>query len=820
MAGGGVEPHRSPAIVLVLLVACGCGRQQPPEHTYLLAETAHRRGHLEEALEIARQGFERWEKQADSEWHWRFRLQTAEILLDRGAAPKAQVLLEGAGEPPSPALRARRLLAQAYTVRRLFPGSSRRSGDLLDQAEALASGSPGLLARIELERALNTPNLPRALPHLNRAAAFAESAGEDFLTAWVLLDHAFHRFRYSRFDEAIPWLEKARLLAEQNHFDLFLGRALGNLGWCYYNLGDSPRALTLLSAADSLAARIGDYDTRYRWLNNIGNVYLRDGDLKRASRFYERAADLAGKAGNQSWRARMLNNLAEVHHGRGDLDAAERFNWQAIAIKHRLKDKRALVHSEWNAARILFSRGRLAEAESAFGDTTRAAREAGVPAVVWKAHADLARLYGETGRAAAAAAEYRQAIETIDGEWDRISRAEFKITFLANLIRFHQNYVDFLMRQGRAAAALDVVASCRARVLSRKLGVAYSSAQPVEAFARASNAVVLAYWLAPQRSFLWVIRRQGIQHFTLPPGPEIERLAQQYAAAIRNGYDPLEQDNPAGARLYEWLVKPAQSLIPAGAQVIVVPDGRLNELNFETLVVDSPSPHYWLEDAAVSVAPSPGALAVLPKARLPRSLLLIGAPAPADPAYPPLPHSAKEVVRIAEIFPEANRTVHSGPAASPHVFREARPGRFSLVHFAAHAAANAETPLDSAIILSPHNGEYKLYAKDVVEMPLQAELVTLSACRSAGARTYSGEGLLGLTWAFFTAGAENVIAGLWDVDDAAAAASMGRLYEGLASNQAPSRALRAAKLELLRSPRFRRPYYWGAFQLFTRALRP
>ncbi|MCC6858104.1 MAG: CHAT domain-containing protein [Bryobacterales bacterium] len=810
---------RIPVLVLVLLTAC-CGRREPPDALYLRAERTHRQGRLAEALQLARNGFKSWEKQPGSEWHWKFRLLTAEILMDSGAAPQAQLLLEGEGDPPSPLLQARRRLAEAYALRRLFPGSSRRSADLLDQAASLASASPALMTRVELERALTSADLPGALAHLGRASAWLRSTGDEFLTAWLFLDQAFHRFRHSRFDEALPWLEKARALSERNGFSLLLGRALGNLGWCYYNLGDSPRALGFLSRAESLAARIGDNDTRYRWINNIGNVYLRDGDLERASRHYQEAADLAGRMGNQGWRARMLSNLAEVYENRGDLDAAERHNWQAIEIKHRLNDKRALVHSEWNAARILLARGRLAEAEAAFGDTIRAAREAGEPAVVWKAHADLARLCARTGRPGAAEAEFRRAIETIDGEWDRIYRAEFKITFLANLIRFHQDYVDFLMEQGRAADALDVVASCRARVLSRKLGIAYTSARPVEAFVRASNAVVLAYWLAPRRSFLWVIRRGGVRHFVLPPGAELERMARDYSAALRNGYDPLEQDNPAGARLYEWLLKPARPLIPNGAPVVVVPDGRLNELNFETLVVDGPSRRYWLEEAAVSIAPSPGALAILPKAHPARSLLLIGAPAPADPAYPPLPHSADEVERIAKAFPGAESAVYSGPAASPQVFQRAQPGRFALVHFAAHAAANAESPLDSAIILSSRDGEYKLYAKDVAEVPIRAELVTLSACRSAGSRTYSGEGLLGLTWAFLTAGAENVIAGLWDVDDAAAAALMSRLYEGLAAGQPPSRSLRAAKLELLHSRRFRRPYYWGAFQLFTRAMRP
>jgi CHAT domain-containing protein len=140
------------------------------------------------------------------------------------------------------------------------------------------------------------------------------------------------------------------------------------------------------------------------------------------------------------------------------------------------------------------------------------------------------------------------------------------------------------------------------------------------------------------------------------------------------------------------------------------------------------------------------------------------------------------------------------------------------VHFTAHAAANVESPLDSAIILSGDQ-TYKLYAREVADLPLRAELVTVSACRSAGERAYSGEGLVGFAWAFLRAGARRVIAGLWDVDDRSTADLMEALYERLAAGDTPSRALREAKLTLLRrGGSFAKPYYWGPFQLFTTTL--
>lgn len=103
-----------------------------------------------------------------------------------------------------------------------------------------------------------------------------------------------------------------------------------------------------------------------------------------------------------------------------------------------------------------------------------------------------------------------------------------------------------------------------------------------------------------------------------------------------------------------------------------------------------------------------------------------------------------------------------------------------------------------------------------MNVPLNADLVTLSACRSAGAKTYSGEGLVGLSWAFLRAGAKSVVAGLWDVTDLSTASLMSDFYSQLAKQVAPAEALRQAKLRLIhQKSAYRKPFYWGPFQLYA-----
>jgi CHAT domain-containing protein len=125
------------------------------------------------------------------------------------------------------------------------------------------------------------------------------------------------------------------------------------------------------------------------------------------------------------------------------------------------------------------------------------------------------------------------------------------------------------------------------------------------------------------------------------------------------------------------------------------------------------------------------------------------------------------------------------------------PGRFRYIHFVAHGTASRSSPLDSAVILSPtpENPEnFKLYARDVVQMPLRARLVTISACFGSGLRTYIGEGLVGLAWAFLRAGAHNVIGALWEADDAATPLLMDRLYGELQAGSAPDASRSTGRL--------------------------
>jgi CHAT domain-containing protein len=131
------------------------------------------------------------------------------------------------------------------------------------------------------------------------------------------------------------------------------------------------------------------------------------------------------------------------------------------------------------------------------------------------------------------------------------------------------------------------------------------------------------------------------------------------------------------------------------------------------------------------------------------------------------------------------------------------------------------SPLDSAVVLSRNHADatvYKLYARDILKQNLHADLVTVSACYGSGLRNYSGEGLVGLAWAFLRAGSHHVIGAIWEVSDVSTPLLMDHLYSELARGSQPDTALRSAKLFMIHSDGvFRKPLYWAPFQLYSGA---
>ena len=207
---------------------------------------------------------------------------------------------------------------------------------------------------------------------------------------------------------------------------------------------------------------------------------------------------------------------------------------------------------------------------------------------------------------------YRKSIHTFEDQRSEIKEEELRLPFFANGDTLYRDYADFLISSQKPEEALQLLDVGRARTLAEGLGLAKQQldAQPEhtaneQAAARKLDSTILFYSLGPKKSWLWAVTPHHTRLFPLPGQSDIETQVRSYQNAILKSSDPLRDANQAARNLYDTLVMPAAEMVPKGSRVLIIPDGVLNGLNFETLLTPaSGGSHYWIEDVTIRSANS------------------------------------------------------------------------------------------------------------------------------------------------------------------------------------------------------------------------
>ena len=813
---------------LVLILAClfACTSPRDPQLSFDRAERALQCGDIDVAARDAEEGYKDFHS-LNAEWLWKFTLLKARVLRWRGLNDEVLALLASESTPiPSDelAIRKLRLESVAYASMHKFSESEQKLAD----AERLCASSHypacaevvSTRGKLQMERG----HYAQGQSLFEQVLSSARMQGDHFMAANALLDLTWAANEQTHFDEALYWANSAREISATEGFADIAQTALGNMGWAYYKLGDTEKAEGMFIEATEQAEKLGDTVDQLRWLSAKGYLDLDTDRISAAEQSFRQSLDLARKIKSREDIINALIALAFVSEHTNKLDDAKRYADEALSMARADGNKRDETYPRLVQGRVAAQQNDPAAAEAAYHEVENSPD---APVFLkWEAERSLANLYKSENQTDAAGREYRTALSTFEAARSQLQHENSRLPFLTNASRIYDDYIHLLVSQGKTDEALRVAEYSRARTLSEGLGFlkATTSFQPdplnAPQIARKVGGSVFFYWLGEKQSYLWLVTPQKTSMFSLPPGPQIEAMVQRYRKALVGPLDPLATSNDDGIALYRALVAPAKALLPKDAKIFIIPDGGLNTLNFETLLVPDPSPHYWIEDATIADASSLRLLAASRAAsKHPNGLLLMGNAVAPNADYPELRKAADEMDSIEKHFPAAQRHAIDGAQATPVAYMASKPEQFSYIHFVAHGTASRMSPLDSAIVLSRSNAQddsFKLYARDIVHQPLRAELVTISTCYGAGSRAYSGEGLVGLSWAFLRAGAHNVIGALWEVSDVSTPQLMDDVYSGLNKGQSPEVALRSAKLSLLHSAgAFRKPFYWAPFQIYT-----
>jgi CHAT domain-containing protein len=277
--------------------------------------------------------------------------------------------------------------------------------------------------------------------------------------------------------------------------------------------------------------------------------------------------------------------------------------------------------------------------------------------------------------------------------------------------------------------------------------------------------------------------------------------------------------------------------------MVIVPHGVLHYVPFEVLTLQN---RLLIERHPVSYAPSLNALVHLrktPANLAPFRVLAVGNPeiAGGDPSIRrqpdttrpdttrsienlallgPLPFAEQELHAIGRTFRDRTRIL-TGASARESGLRTSDVSQYPVLHFATHGLVSDAQPKRSGLVLAPESGEDGLLQmSEIYGLGLKANLVVLSACETALGREVTGEGLIGLSRAFFFAGARSVVATLWNLNDRFAAEFVQRFYRELNQGHSSEEALRRAKIAYVHDPQYAHPFYWSSLVMLGDGTRP
>jgi CHAT domain-containing protein/Tfp pilus assembly protein PilF len=388
----------------------------------------------------------------------------------------------------------------------------------------------------------------------------------------------------------------------------------------------------------------------------------------------------------------------------------------------------------------------------------------------------------------------------------------------------------------------------------------------------ADGVVLLEYSLGEERSFLWIATPSAVRSFTLPGRGEIEKAALAFYDAVSRKDAKEAEVDKTGRALSRMILGPAETLLGDNT-LLVVGDGVLQYIPFSALPSPSTPRERLLDRHRLVSLPSASTLAILRqelagRPAAPKTLAVL-----ADPIFrsdPRAVHAQRAGDRLAARGGRSQRSQRSQPRrrglpgrggagrdegagvdlltlerlpfsqeearaisrlvadkeqklvalqydASPETAKSGRLAAYRYVHFATHGILDTEHPGLSKLVLSqvapdgqPRDGSLRL--QDIYNLQLNADLVVLSACRTALGKEIRGEGLLGLTRGFMYAGSARVLASLWSVEDRATWKLMEKVYRHLLIDKLPAaESLRLAQLEMARQGAL--PYYWAGFSL-------
>lgn len=796
------------------------------------------------------------------------------------------------------------------------------SGDFAAEAESRASRAMGAyeatgnrrgraLAALQLLRAARRQRVDETTLY-EGAIADARASGDRKLEARVLHSRGDSFFTRGAYEQALEMYERGAAIYREIGSRGDLGTVYNSIGRLYRAHGRVDEALKFQLEALELHQASGSPFLLVQSLNAVAVTQNALGNARAARTYFERALAVADESTSPRWQDSLHSNLAATMIAEGDFAAAARTLEGVLA--RGLDAFPALRMRQLAQAYI-----RLGRRDEALAIAAKAVDlcSTGGDLDCLESLDTRSWVHSVRGDVDAAVADYRSALDTVDRVRAKLVPADFfKQQFHEAQQHIYSRAIALQLQIGRDAEALETAERARARAFldllaSKDLeprdggrsdprtdspaaatmdGVplvfrggastgrpgARSLTQPVDlpstaeahaastsdlaSSARRLQSTVVAYWVASDSLYIWVVAADGRLRSARvdAPASRLTELVRATSPFAESSSRPPRSRQPtiatrgatslavrgagsdAWRELYTLLVRPIREALPrtTGALLTIVPHGPLSVLPFAALRDEHG--RYLLEDYTLHYVPA-GAVLPFTAARKRTDgrggrVLLVADPTPPtlsrlDAPLPRLPGARAESRAIARLLAPARLTAFDGNTATEPAVRTAVAGK-AVLHFATHAIVQDDDPFNSFLALAPQTGDTNrdglLTAREIYGLELDADMVVLSACRSAGGRV-TGEGVATFARAFVYAGTPSLVASVWDVADQPTNRLLPAFYRAWLGGAAKARALRRAQLGLLRELRggkvaietplgrvvlAEHPVFWAGFVLF------
>jgi CHAT domain-containing protein/lipopolysaccharide biosynthesis regulator YciM len=645
------------------------------------------------------------------------------------------------------------------------------------------------------------------------------------------------------YPKAIDYLQQGLVISQKIKDLNGQGAALGNLGNAYLNLGDYPKAIDYHQQSLATLRKIQDLNGQGAALGNLGLAYYFLRDYFKAIEYHQQSLAISRKIQDPQGEGNALGNLGIAYGSLGDYPKAIEYHQQSLAISRKIQDPQGEANSLNDFGVTYYKQGNLALAESTLIE--------GI-----KVYESL------RGRKSKDTEELKDTEKVSIFETQRGAYQTLQQVLIA------QNKTDAALEiaeRGRGRAFVELLAS-RLSASSKEEPPKPPKIGEIKQIAKSQNATLVQYSIISDdfktggkqqwkesELYIWVIKPTGEVTFrkaNLKPlwqkeNTNLEELVKISRQSI--GVRGAKMENPPPPnpetqkkrlqKLHEILISPIADLLPKKEtdKVVFIPQSSLFLVPFPAL--QDKNGKYLIEKHTILTSPSIQVLD-LTKKRYQKlvnqplqtnNMLIVGNPimpkvtikiGDKQQKLSPLPEAEKEAKAIANLF-KIQPLIGKQATESTVVQRLPQAG---IIHFATHGLFDDIRGLDSSIALTPENPnslssplskeEQKrdglLTAEEIFGLELKANLVVLSAC-DTGRGKITGDGVIGLSRSFISAGVPSVIVSLWSVDDGSTAFLMTEFYQNLQQKMDKATALRKAMLETKK--KYSSPSQWAAFTL-------